>query len=556
MESQVSFILDGIPEIIQCRQEDKMEEICKKFGKKADVNINDFYFLYAGTKVEFNLTYKQTINKDDLDIGTMTVLVYKNGCSETKEKAKKKKSKYIICPVCSEHCFLNIKDYKVKLSGCKNGHITKNISLNEYEDSQYIDDSTIKCNECNANKSETFQNQFFICITCKKNLCPLCKSKHNEKHKLMDYNKKFFFCSEHEDLYNSFCEKCKKNLCILCEEDHIDHDKIYYGSILPNKDDIKKVLDNFKEKIDKIKKTIDEIIKKIYHYYLDLFYKVNYDILNNYDCHYRNYQVLQNVNRIKFNSLSKDFDILLNDNNIQNQWLILMKIYNKINNHCNFHTEKKENKNDDKNKNLNLNGGKNQLDNMITIKYRANNNEIKIFGKEFVQNNKDNCYIIYNQNNYELTQNFTFDKNSKKDEIVQIKLKIINDLTNLSDMFYGCKSLISLPDISILNTSKVEEMNGMFRGCSSLYEIDDISNWDTSNVKSMNGMFHSCKSLTSLPDISKWNIQNVKDMSWMFYNCKSIKNLSLISKWDINEDINTDSMFDGCQKDVNSSSFN
>ena len=32
----------------------------------------------------------------------------------------------------------------------------------------------------------------------------------------------------------------------------------------------------------------------------------------------------------------------------------------------------------------------------------------------------------------------------------------------------------------------------------------------------MSDMFLGCKSLSSLPDISKWNINNVTDMSYIF----------------------------------------
>ena len=41
----------------------------------------------------------------------------------------------------------------------------------------------------------------------------------------------------------------------------------------------------------------------------------------------------------------------------------------------------------------------------------------------------------------------------------------------------------------------------------------------------INRMFYGCKSLSSLPDISKWNINNVTDMSYMFYECSSLKSL-------------------------------
>ena len=105
--------------------------------------------------------------------------------------------------------------------------------------------------------------------------------------------------------------------------------------------------------------------------------------------------------------------------------------------------------------------------NIIIIKYKINKNEkkIKIFNIDFVNNNKDKCKIIYNNNEYELTEYFNINNN---DNILEIKLTNINNITNAYAMFYECSSLISLPDISKWNTINVTNMDGMFDGCSSL----------------------------------------------------------------------------------------
>ena len=79
-------------------------------------------------------------------------------------------------------------------------------------------------------------------------------------------------------------------------------------------------------------------------------------------------------------------------------------------------------------------------------------------------------------------------------------------------MFYCCKSLNSLPDISKWDTSNVKDMSNMFSGCYSLDSLPDISKWNTSNVEDMSGMFDGCESLKSLPDISKWNTSN----GWLY----------------------------------------
>jgi len=79
-------------------------------------------------------------------------------------------------------------------------------------------------------------------------------------------------------------------------------------------------------------------------------------------------------------------------------------------------------------------------------------------------------------------------KNYYKD-ILQIKLKGINNITNISCMFNGCSSLFSLPDISKWNTININNMSYMFNGCSLLLSLPDISKWNINNATNMNGMF-------------------------------------------------------------------
>ena len=114
-------------------------------------------------------------------------------------------------------------------------------------------------------------------------------------------------------------------------------------------------------------------------------------------------------------------------------------------------------------------------------------------------------------------------------------------------MFYECNSLISLPDISNWNTSNVEDMRGLFYWCNSLISIPDISKWDTSKVTRMESMFQECKTLISLPDISNWNISNVEDMNYMFLRCESLILLPDISKWDTKHLSGLGYMFSECK---------
>ena len=111
--------------------------------------------------------------------------------------------------------------------------------------------------------------------------------------------------------------------------------------------------------------------------------------------------------------------------------------------------------------------------NEIIIRYniKENENEIKIFDLDFIINNKNKCTIIYEEKEYELQEYFEI----KTEELV-LKLLDINNITDISKMFYECEYLQSIPD---------------------------ISKWNTNNVINISYMFSYCKTIESLPDISK-----------------------------------------------------
>ena len=220
-----------------------------------------------------------------------------------------------------------------------------------------------------------------------------------------------------------------------------------------------------------------------------------------------------------------------------------------------------------------FNGKEKPSNNILTIRYKIEDDDdyIRIFTNEFVNNNIDKCAII--KNGKESSLSISIDKEEVEfyDRLFDIKLKEIKTVTNMKEMFYFCysipdvsmwdtsniinmsylfnycKSIKSLPDISKWVTSNVTDMRGMFLDCESLTSLPDISDWDTTNVTNMSNMFSGCKSLSSLPDISRWNTINVKDMSNMFSRCKSLSSIPDISNWDIDNVENFDNMFGGCK---------
>ena len=147
-----------------------------------------------------------------------------------------------------------------------------------------------------------------------------------------------------------------------------------------------------------------------------------------------------------------------------------------------------------------------KIEDTITIQYKVEDiSYIRVFGDNFVKNNKELCKIIIGENEYKLSTYIESNINQLKNEMFEIKLKGINKIIDMSEMFYSCDNDISvscLPDISKFDTKNIVNMSKLFMGCEDL-SPPDISNWDTRNVKNMSKMFHNCKNFLCLPDISK-----------------------------------------------------
>ena len=256
--------------------------------------------------------------------------------------------------------------------------------------------------------------------------------------------------------------------------------------------------------------------------------------------------------------------------NIKNEGGKQIEIDSNINNSLNISISKELNKTLNltlnKTSNKSLNKTLTQISELDLENYKDNilekENEIKIriFGKSFVNNNKNICHLIIDGKKYGLKEFYVLNKDFTKEKI---KIKLIKekplkdmsymfeDCTNLlsfceySDywenpetisikyMFSNCTSLINLPNMNCWDTSNINDMQYLFNNCSSLKYLPDISNWNLSKVESISNMFKDCKSLISLPDISKWETPNLIETDQLFFNCHSLKNIPDISNWDL-----------------------
>ena len=105
----------------------------------------------------------------------------------------------VICPICKEPCNLKVEDYKISLYRCKQGHKQDNIKFDEFVNTQKIDLTSIICGECKRrNRGEINNKEFYKCCQCNMNLCPLCKSIHDKKHDIINYDLRNYVCNIHK----------------------------------------------------------------------------------------------------------------------------------------------------------------------------------------------------------------------------------------------------------------------------------------------------------------------------------------------------------------------
>ena len=519
--------------VIQANLDDSFEEISQKYATKAQLELNKVSFLFDGRVINTNETINNIINQQGRKENKMSVLVISINTTVIMEKNDNKQSNDIICPICNELCKFDIKNYKITLYNCKNGHKIENIKLDEFPNYQNIDLTKIICDNCKKNnKGITFNNEFYKCFTCNNNLCPLCKSIHSDTHNIINYDLRNIYCIKHNKEFIKHCMNCNIDICSDCENEHNSHNIMPF-SISFDLNKAKQLMNEFRDALNKFNNNIKEIIKKLNKVMenMEIFYNINNSILNNsqhirtWNSNIFNYSIVEKeLKNIKYscdygNNVDK---LLFLYNEMEDKNIIIDMIYKPL-----------------------INNNNKIIDNNRLFK------EIRIFGKTFVDNNRNNCKIIYEQNEYNLTEYWNkifFENNNADSMIFKFQLKGVNNITNMDGMFQGCISILSLPDLSKIDTSKVTNMSYMFSGCISLISLPDISNWNLSNVVEMSNMFSGCIALKSLPDLSKWSIPNASIISGMFQGCISLSSLPDISKWNTYNVTNMNNLFFGCRE--------
>ena len=295
---EIEFNFNQAITIIQAKLDDPFKYSINKFMQKSLLEPGSVNFLANGKTINPNESvesHMSNLNKKNKKMKIFVTMVVND--EQNKEQVIAK-SKEIICPQCKEPCRIIIENYKIKLYECINGHITKNITLIDFDNTQSINESQIICE--NKNKGNCPRDEFYKCLNCKLNLCLLCKLNHDSRHNIIKYDQRNYICQIHNELLIKYCIKCKKNICFACEE-HENHECEDF--VKPNIEEKKKILNELKMNIDGINKTIKEVIKNLNGFmtYINEFYEINNNILENYNIKKRNFQVLKNLNEINDN---------------------------------------------------------------------------------------------------------------------------------------------------------------------------------------------------------------------------------------------------------------
>ena len=425
-----------------------MKEIIKKFSVKVSLDdINQHFYMYGGNIINDELFLSDIITNEDKKRNLMMILVNSN-INPQNENSSIAKSKIVICPKCNECINLKIKNYKISLYGCKKNHNIDDILFKDFLETQNVDLKKIICDNCKEkNKNDSFNHEFYKCVTCNKNLCVLCKSVHEKDHKIFDYDKRYSLCKFHSEFYYSYCKECNLNLCINCEKKHLNHQLIYFGTILPDIDDAKNKLKDFRNQLNKFKKSINDIIERLdlVKDNMEKYYELFNHTIENMENKDRNYEIINNINEIQNTDVFNDLNNINRENNFKNKINFIFDISDKI-------------------------GILNKDEITLIYMIGTNDNSIKIFDSEFVNNNKNNCKILYENKEYELMEIFQIDNIKNKEKLI-IKLKGIKKITNANKMFYECFHLYSVPDINNWDISQLSEMNEMFKGCEQCINI-------------------------------------------------------------------------------------
>ena len=133
---EIIFNYNNINTLIQANMNDSFNTIIQKYINKSKLDINNIYFVSNGQIISENEKIINIMNNLEKLNKKKIILVLSINSTIINENTNIIKSKDVICPICKEICKYEIKDHKIKLYGCNNGHIINNIKLDDFNNKQ------------------------------------------------------------------------------------------------------------------------------------------------------------------------------------------------------------------------------------------------------------------------------------------------------------------------------------------------------------------------------------------------------------------------------------
>ena len=503
---------------VKCSRSEQMRAIFDRFRTKAQASINNLSFFYGRERINPELILSQ-INAEDEEIKVLGIPERMGG----NIAEKREKSSYIKNAQNDEPGLIQfLPNYELILADLKNNR--RQLKLNEYLETQMIDDKKIKCSCCSKSKADSANEQFHFCFECQKILCSLCKSKHQEHKNIVDYFSRHFRCPNHQgQSFIEYCSDCKKNLCFFCQYEHKGHNTISLNDLreVQNKE--------LNEKLERVKKEVCAIIDSLRKFMenLEIFANINSTLnedLVKMNLNYQNLKTLKNIMSAEF--LNKDIDQILKTKNQNEKFQKIMSVYDLM--------EGKEGKARNETigdviQNVEVKAQKSdENNNEIEMKVKVDENEVN---KQVYFLDKDGCGHFHEHD--------TFKEIKETNAVLIIEGKEVP----LKNSFIPKKS--GVYSIKLIFKSKMQGCSFMFCCCKNIIEID-FSKFNTEMVTTMKCMFYCCTSLTSL-DLSSFNITNLDNTSYMFAGCSSLSKLNF-TQFNVENVHYSQGMYNGCTK--------
>lgn len=125
---------------------------------------------------------------------------------------------------------------------------------------------------------------------------------------------------------------------------------------------------------------------------------------------------------------------------------------------------------------------------------------------------------------------FTFTNGGDKLKLLNISQWGIFKFGISESNFYGCTNL-TITATDIPNVTGKTHFYEMFRGCSSITTIPNLGNWDTSSMENLQTTFFGCTNFNE-PSIINLDVSSLLTFPFAFWNCPAL-NQPIPQNWDL-----------------------